>query len=74
MVAFSVAVKVSSLLLICIILPVQGQVPPSPKKFAAANEDVPFISCSVCGKALKHIKQQVNELRNEVSRKGKKVG
>ena len=58
-----------SLWLSCTIY-VGGQVLTSERQFAAASEEVPFISCSVCGKALKHIRKQVQELRKDAAIKG----
>jgi len=52
---------------------VGGQGLTSERQFAAASEEVPFISCSVCGKALKHIRKQVRELRKDAASKGATV-
>ena len=57
----------------CTFSPAEGQITPKSKKYFAVTEDLPFIRCSVCRRALKHIAQQVKELRSEVPSKGKKV-
>ena len=68
-----VVLALSSLTLLYIISSAGGQVPLASKNIVPAVEDVPFIRCSVCRRALKHIKQQVTELRNDALSKGKKV-
>ena len=50
-----------------------GQVPQGSKKYFASSFDIPFIRCSVCQRALKHIRHEVSLSRNEASAKGKKV-
>ncbi|XP_065066093.1 uncharacterized protein LOC135692002 [Rhopilema esculentum] len=50
-----------------------GQIPQGSKKYFASSFDIPFIRCSVCQRALKHIKHEVSLSRDEASAKGKKV-
>lgn len=75
---FSLTTKMAAGLVLCIhlltiVLSVGGQMAPKSNKFFAVAEDVPFIRCSVCGKALKHVQYQVKELRREATSRGKKV-
>ena len=52
----------------------EGQaVPPGSKKFFAATEDVPFIHCKVCQKALKHLRKEIISSREKAVNNGKKV-
>ena len=51
---------------------IQAQIPQvGHKKFSASKEDLPFIRCSVCQKAVKHIKLEVSKMQANA---GKKVG
>eukprot|EP00112_Aurelia_sp_Birch-Aquarium-sp1_P016145 Seg3634.3 transcript_id=Seg3634.3/GoldUCD/mRNA.D3Y31 product="hypothetical protein" protein_id=Seg3634.3/GoldUCD/D3Y31 len=60
--------------LILVSLLIEGQVPPTgSKNFFAATEDVPFIRCKVCQKALKHLRKHITSLRETAVNNGKKM-